>query len=114
MYRIYSKVDNSYNHGVYQDNDGQVISKHRNIICVQDNYIVQQCTGYKDLDGTLTYDGDNLNYNGSIATIKFKYGCFSLYLDDKWINTLDEFASCGDTIQYKIIGNIMEDNNDTT
>jgi uncharacterized phage protein (TIGR01671 family) len=78
----------------------------------QDNYIVQQCTGKYDIDEDLIYEGDIvcIPYNMYKAVVKYSDCKFYLEPINEWIvdwDLYDEFY------QYKKVGNIMEDNNET-
>lgn len=72
------------------------------------NFIVEQCTGLKDKNGKLIYEGDVLRFNGIFidCCVIFRNGAFeySLCEDDKISYRLNEVIAKS----TQIIGNIHE------
>ena len=126
MYRIWCKTYNEREKdSMFMTPDGKLYqsTKRGLISCSPNTHIVQQCTGLKDKNGVLIYEGDTVkvidDYEETICNIKWfgdngypafdvdndklQMDCGSNFLSYAWINDL--------TIE--IIGNIMEDNNES-
>ena len=80
-----------------------------------DNYIVEQCTGIKDKNDTLIYEGDIVRVsadalcmssicNGKLAEVRWDEG-FGITFYFHFINSADLWNECAD---YEIVGNIHE------
>ena len=82
-------VDEHYNFGGILDDPG---------------YIVEQCTGLKDKNGKLIFEGDIVQYNGKeTGTVIFRKGCFvwDWKVNDPAIYGLEEK-------EFEIIGNVHD------
>ena len=75
-----------------------------------DDFIVEQCTGLKDKNGKLIYEGDILKPNGNTITKEVVYedGSYwakdTIYFHDKCHIFQKWIDECG----YEVIGNIHE------
>lgn len=69
-----------------------------------DEYVVQECTGCKDVKGKLIYEGDILETDeaGWIAVVVYGNGRFSLEDKDGGFSGLPNWSAC------RIIGNVCE------
>ena len=122
MYRIWDKVNKELMKNVTLGSDNTVyLATNPKIIefnqkwqvdqevVPKDNYIVQQCTGLKDKNGVLIYEGDTGIfdtgiYRSNLEKIVYKNGAYYC-----GIGLLNKFVADN----FDIIGNIMEDNNET-
>lgn len=96
MQKCYSPDDH------YIDEDGQLNTSGK--------YIIEQCTGLKDKNGQLIYEGDILKPNSNTITKEVVYedGSYwakdTIYFHDKCHIIQKLIDECG----YEIVGNIHE------
>jgi uncharacterized phage protein (TIGR01671 family) len=85
-------------------NDG-IIDLYHLFFSKDENLIIQQFTGLKDINGKEIYEGDICKHNNDIAVIVFWEGAFIFNKYYTHNNSLTNFA-CIRT--FEIIGNIYE------
>jgi hypothetical protein len=81
-------------------------------------YIVQQCTGKYSINEDLIYEGDIVGIQmkdpNKMYRAIVKYGDCQFYFEpineNEWI---EDWNLIDDSCRFEIIGNIMEDNNET-
>lgn len=69
-----------------------------------DNFIIEQCTGLRDKNGRLIYEGDVLLFNGSRNPVYFDDGSFVILHDGSVFVPIKQNI----TDAFEIIGNIHE------
>ena len=119
-FRVWNKEQNRFHHSFFCDITASgtlVISQGiegKKYIVDDDNYVVQQCTGLKDKNGKLIYEGDIVRDKCSeaVATIEYLSYTFSLMAH---IRGMDDYLPLEDicyalevTTPFEVIGNIYE------
>lgn len=76
---------------------------HYRIFSKQENFTIEQCTGLRDKNGKLIYEGDVVSDMGIEAIVGWYSDKYLLEYDD---GSIGEFAGFADSLE--IIGNIHE------
>lgn len=116
-FRVFYKKDKEYLDPEYYEEfcmspDGEVHIGLTDFNGIQDEFqripqssiIIEQCTGLKDKNGKLIFEGDIVQYNGKTnGTVLFRNGCFV------WDWKVNDPPIYGlDSMDLEIIGNIRE------
>ena len=119
-FRVWNKEQNRFHHSFSCDITASgtlVISQGiegKKYIVDDDDYVVQQCTGLKDKNGKLIYEGDivaDVN-TGCVATIEYLPYTYSLMVHirrmDDYITIEDICFTEAEGTPFEVIGNIYE------
>ena len=119
-FRVWNKEQNRFHHSFCCDITASgtlVISQGiegKKYIVDDDNYVVQQCTGLKDKNGKLIYEGDIIRdeHSEAVAIIEWLSYAYSLMAH---IRGMDDYLPLEDicyalevATPFEIIGNIYE------
>lgn len=79
--------------------------------CLLEDCVLMQCTGFKDKNGKLIYEGDIVKSKGCIYRIDFddvRFASFVLVRVDRLNMFKHYFGEAVDSNEIKVIGNIHE------
>ena len=83
MFRVWKFYDGNIKEGFYLTEEEDVILWNHGALWRQDDCddfskeaIVEQCTGPKDINGKLIFEGDIFAYNGMLLIVGFECGAF--------------------------------------
>lgn len=108
-FRVWNKAENMYHYDAecaydYMGGTPPLMDNSFGDVLYNDDYVVEQCTGLKDTNGRLIYEGDVLLFNGSQNPVYFDDGSFViLHSGSVFIPIKQKYTDV-----FEIIGNIHD------
>lgn len=106
-FRVWNNRKNEYEDDLYDEAGDLQITCVNKIFeeYISDGCIIEQCTGLKDKNGKLIYEGDLIKIDGDVAVIKWSdyYARFMLESSEDNFDFETTYAE-----ECKVIGNIHE------
>jgi uncharacterized phage protein (TIGR01671 family) len=105
-YRVWNKIEKSYSHtGIFVNQNGEFADNLQKYNLNQDNYVIEPCTNFTDVDGKLLYENDIVEfYLSSFKSRKIigkiRYDLFGFFIYEK-TGGIMHFTKQ----QYTLVGN---------